>query len=773
MNKLLILIMSLTIGYSQTPVVLESDFVGDTIVVVGDYNIAKSNTPVAYTDISKEQVEVNEGQDIAYQLSKVPGVYVRNDAGARGQTKLWVRGFDEQRLNISINNVPVSDETSKLVWWPNWEAVKDNTRQIQVQRGVSSSLYGIGNLGGSVHISTEDTYSPETKVSYSTWNGDSRNARFSVGKTTENFTTKLTYLRDYGFKQSQYFESFAYYFGGKTNIGGHTLKTAFHGSPALYTLHFYGQSPSTFAKYGRNYSGNVHVESESVKDEPFITLGDIFSLAKGGTESVAGSFINAGDRSSLDNSVYHKPQLELHHSYTFGNDVELTNDAYYSWGNGYLALTDRFYFIGKDDSGLMSYETLNAGAPWFPNLYQYSSWVDHKQLGLVTTLSKTINNSKVYVGIDNRLWLSDHIGYVNNGFGAGGESYFYDVGGVGIALSEGGKIWDFEIRKPQTHLFVRGLTNIGKFSLMGDLQYSSIEYNVDENMVSTNNTTGSPISWTRKFNIISPKAGVVYQHNNDLSARVSVSKSLNEPRVRAMFNYGNPKEDITLEEVVDTEFGVKYKTFGLNLYNMDFSGKNLLITNPEMANIDDYDYKGRKYVPIGDANYSGLELYGSVELPYGLVLDASYSKSKNVWGTPFGEEGRSVLYQDSTDTETKYETGFPQTMLTGNLRYQYKNVTAVLSSRYYDGIYIMENNSEVSVDGYNDETGEWVSTKDSATLPSSFLTDLSVRYGVSENLDVQLQIRNLLDTEYWSSASSWGFNPGAPRSSELSVSYRF
>ena len=206
MNKLLILIMSLTVGYSQTPVVLESDFVGDTVVVVGDYNIAKSNTPVAYTDISKEQIEVNEGQDIAYQLSKVPGVYVRNDAGARGQTKLWVRGFDEQRLNISINNVPVSDETSKLVWWPNWEAVKDNTQQIQVQRGVSSSLYGIGNLGGSVHISTEDTYSPETKVSYSTWNGDSRNVRFSAGKTTENFTTKLTYLRDYGFKQSQYFE---------------------------------------------------------------------------------------------------------------------------------------------------------------------------------------------------------------------------------------------------------------------------------------------------------------------------------------------------------------------------------------------------------------------------------------------------------------------------------------------------------------------------------------------------------------------------------------
>jgi outer membrane receptor protein involved in Fe transport len=199
----------------------------------------------------------------------------------------------------------------------------------------------------------------------------------------------------------------------------------------------------------------------------------------------------------------------------------------------------------------------------------------------------------------------------------------------------------------------------------------------------------------------------------------------------------------------------------------------MLVVNPEKANTDDYDYQGRKYIPIGDANYSGIELYTKLELPYGLVLNLNYSKSKNVWGTPFGEEGRNVLYQDSTDTGTKYETGFPQTILSGNLSYKWKDLTAVVSSRYYDDIYIMENNSEVSVDGHNDENGEWVSTEDSATLPSSFLTDLSIKYGVSKNLDVQLQVHNLLNTEYWSSASSWGFQTGIPRSSTFSLFYRF
>ncbi len=96
------------------------------------------------------------------------------------------------------------------------------------------------------------------------------------------------------------------------------MRLVFHGSPALNTLGFYGQSPSTFAKYGRNYSGNVQVSTLDVPDsESYLTLSDVVGFAKGGTSNSVGSFINAGGRSSLDNNAYHKPMLELHHSYTF------------------------------------------------------------------------------------------------------------------------------------------------------------------------------------------------------------------------------------------------------------------------------------------------------------------------------------------------------------------------------------------------------------------------------------------------------------------------
>ena len=57
---------------------------------------------------------------------------------------------------------------------------------------------------------------------------------------------------------------------------------------------------------------------------------------------------------------------------------------------------------------------------------------------------------------------------MNNGF-AYGRSYYYDIGGESTALPEGGTLWDYNV-KPSSNIFVRGLHNIGKFSLMQDLQ---------------------------------------------------------------------------------------------------------------------------------------------------------------------------------------------------------------------------------------------------------------------------------------------------------------
>ena len=53
---------------------------------------------------------MNESQDL--DIKSVIHLCVhKNDVGSFGQTKIWIRGFDEQRLNVSVNNVPISDAT--------------------------------------------------------------------------------------------------------------------------------------------------------------------------------------------------------------------------------------------------------------------------------------------------------------------------------------------------------------------------------------------------------------------------------------------------------------------------------------------------------------------------------------------------------------------------------------------------------------------------------------------------------------------------------------
>ncbi|MGL5563015.1 MAG: TonB-dependent receptor plug domain-containing protein, partial [Tannerellaceae bacterium] len=75
---------------------------------------ASKETPVAYTNVSKEEVgKRNFGKDIPHLLSQTPSVIVTSDAGTGiGYTGFRVRGTDANRINITVNGVPVNDSES-------------------------------------------------------------------------------------------------------------------------------------------------------------------------------------------------------------------------------------------------------------------------------------------------------------------------------------------------------------------------------------------------------------------------------------------------------------------------------------------------------------------------------------------------------------------------------------------------------------------------------------------------------------------------------------
>ena len=72
---------------------------------------ASKKTPMAYTDMNKEQLRaVNFGKDVPYLLSLTPSVTMTSDAGnGIGYTSLRVRGTDPSRINITANGIPMND----------------------------------------------------------------------------------------------------------------------------------------------------------------------------------------------------------------------------------------------------------------------------------------------------------------------------------------------------------------------------------------------------------------------------------------------------------------------------------------------------------------------------------------------------------------------------------------------------------------------------------------------------------------------------------------
>ena len=117
---------------------------------------ATRNTPVAYSNIEKEDVELRLGsQDLPMILNITPSVYATMQGGGAGDARINVRGFNQRNVAIMINGVPVNDMENGWVYWSNWDGIADATSSIQMQRGLSAVNLATPSIGGTMNIITD------------------------------------------------------------------------------------------------------------------------------------------------------------------------------------------------------------------------------------------------------------------------------------------------------------------------------------------------------------------------------------------------------------------------------------------------------------------------------------------------------------------------------------------------------------------------------------------------------------------------------------------
>ena len=106
-------------------------------------------SPIAHTNVDSEELaERNMGQDIPYLLNLTPSMISSSDAGTGiGYSSFRIRGTDMNRINVTVNGIPLNDSESHGVWWVNMPDFAASVDNVEVQRGVGTSTNGGAAFG--------------------------------------------------------------------------------------------------------------------------------------------------------------------------------------------------------------------------------------------------------------------------------------------------------------------------------------------------------------------------------------------------------------------------------------------------------------------------------------------------------------------------------------------------------------------------------------------------------------------------------------------------
>ncbi|MBR1804449.1 MAG: TonB-dependent receptor [Muribaculaceae bacterium] len=571
----------------------------DEIEVLGTR--ATSKTPVAYTNVNKQQIEaLNHGQDLPFLLSTTPGILTTSDAGAGvGYTSIRVRGTDATRINVMANDIPLNDSESHSIFWVNTPDLAASLQDIQVQRGVGTSANGAGAFGASINLRTQGfTLNPYAQFdgSYGSFNTNKESVRVGTGLLKNRWTVdaRLSHIGSDGYRDRATSKLYSYFL----QVGWHNDATSvrfltFGGKEETY--HAWDGISRDMLKTNRTYNPNGEIKRNG---------------------EVVGFYEDQND-------IYHQTHYQLLAEHKFSRELRLNVGLHYTDGYGY-------YQEYKNARTLQEYGLQPFNIPVTDELgnttvekVKKSSLVRKKILdsgfaGGVFSLRYAKNRLDATLGGGFNRYTNNHYGrvlWVENYIGTLDPSHEY--------YRNKGEKNDFNIYLRGNYTVWRGL------SVYADLQYRHIGYTI-KGLNDKWDWTATPermqtLNVDEKFDFFNPKAGLNWQINPNHRAYASVAVAHKEP-TRNNYNDGPLLVHPRAERLVDWELGYAYHDArwiaGVNAYYMKY--KDQLVLNGKLNEIGELMAEN-----VPDSYRMGLELMAGYKFTPWLRWDVNATLSKN------------------------------------------------------------------------------------------------------------------------------------------------
>ena len=635
---------------------------------------ATAKTPVAFTDVNKEQIaKQNFGQDIPFLLTTTPSVLTTSDAGAGvGYTSIRVRGTDATRINITTNGVPMNDAESHSIFWVNTPDIASSLEDMQVQRGAGTSTNGAGAFGASINMRTQGIPSKayaEFSGTYGSFNTHKETVRVGTGLLNRHwaFDARVSNIESDGYRDRATSDMKSYFVQGGYYAENTSIKLITFGGKEQ-TYHAWDGISKSMLETNRRYNPNGAIKDDNENNGN--TIG----------------FYN----DQMDNFRQTHYQLLLNH--TFSSAWSMNVALHYTNGFGYY----QEYKNGRKliEYGLTPY--IIEGTTYKKSNLVRQKLVDSDFGGGVFSFNYKNNRLDAAIGGGLNYYTNDHYGkvlWVKNYIGdlAADHEYYRNTG-----------------RKTDGNIYAKANYDLGSgVSLYADMQYRYIKYKIHGNNDKWD-WTATPeqlqaLSINEDFNFFNPKAGLFWEIDPSNSAYISFGIAQKEPS-RNNYTDGLFTKFPEPEKLFDYELGYTYRnkrfTAGANLYYMDYTDQ--LVLNGKVNEIGEPMAENVK-----DSYRMGIELTAGYKFADFLRWDVNATWSKNriknyvEYLSDYNESWKEIGTQTTRQLGTTPIAFSPSFMAGSLIAFDHKGWEASFQSQYVSRQYLDNSgNRENTLDAY-------------------------------------------------------------------------
>ena len=640
-------------------------------IVVTANRAVERETPVAFANISRKELkDTYWAQDIPMLLTEVPGVYSYSDAGnGVGYSYVKIRGFDQKRVSVMINGIPLNDPEDHQVYWVDMPDLASSVRDIQIQRGVGSSLYASSSFGGSINVVTGEPAS-EPKIRLSTGLGSYNTQKFAFHLNSGLIHNKyliqgrFSKILSDGYRENTGVNLWAYFLSA-SRYGLHsTTKINVYGGPELTHAGWYA-SPESALK--RNH-----------RDNP-ITY-----------------------KNTIDN--FNQPHYEFIHQWKISDNLMLNNSLFYIHGIGYYeGLKSQKKLI---DFGFQPFYTPDSQFVKRADLVR-QKWVKKNQIGWIPRLDWNHAGGTLSLGMNAYTYWSDHWGNV------------IWANPTPPSAKPNNEYYGYNTRKNLATFFAHELFHPNQaLSVLADLNLQLQRYTFKQREVALFRGVNRH-AFEVNYTFLNPKFGVNYNLSKALNVFGNVAVAHREPSDDDLFDVWQGPDDLGVhplfahsdtirkidgsvdyidwrnpltkpEKLLDFELGGGYTSQNfrgkLNVYWMNFHDE---IVPYSQVDKDGFPIKGNAEKTV----HRGIEGSLALRLWKGLRVSGTFSFSQNYFARfrqfqAQYDQDWNFIGNKITDLSGNTIAGFPNVLTTGKLSYTCRFLSGYLMVQHVGKQYL-------------------------------------------------------------------------------------